>query len=194
MNSKILLVKNINIDRQYTNVLSYSESQMLDLCQQNLVAQADDYSFIRQTQSIMASFSYNQCLQANYIAFQNPNYSNKWFFAWIDEVNYKGEKNTEITYTVDSWSTWFGYWQKKTCFITRHHVNDDTIGANTIQEDLNVGQIISDYTDFIDEIGSNSFFWFVIASNYDPSNSTRTAGVGVYGGYPQRFSVVRMVS
>ena len=92
MNSKILLVKNIHIDRQYTNVLSYSEAQMLELCQANLVAQADNYSFLRPTGSIMAGFTYAQCLQANYIAFQNPDYSNKWFFAWIDDVIYKGDK------------------------------------------------------------------------------------------------------
>ena len=49
MNSKIILVQNIKIDRQYTNVLSYSEAQMLELCQANLVAQADNYSFLRPT-------------------------------------------------------------------------------------------------------------------------------------------------
>ena len=80
MNSKILLVKNMHIDRQYTNVLSYTEAQMLELCQANLVAQADNYSFLRATGSIMAGFTYSQCLQANYIAFQNPDYlSNPYF-------------------------------------------------------------------------------------------------------------------
>ena len=73
---------------------------MLELCQSNLVAQADNYSFLRPTGSIMAGFTYAQCLQANYIAFQNPDYSNKWFFAWIDDVIYKGDKNTEITFTI----------------------------------------------------------------------------------------------
>ena len=41
MNSKIWLVKNIKMDRQYTNVLSYTEDKMLQLCQENLVAQSD---------------------------------------------------------------------------------------------------------------------------------------------------------
>lgn len=144
MNSKILLVKNIHIDRQYTNVLSYSESQMLELCrsQNHLIAEANNYSFLRPTGSIMAGFSYSQCLQANYIAFQNPDYSNKWFFAWIDDVIYKGDKNTELTFTIDAWSTWFDKWQKKTCFIKRHHVNDDTIGLNLVEEPLNFGDFV----------------------------------------------------
>ena len=33
LNSKILLCKNINVDKNYINVLDYSESQMLALCQ-----------------------------------------------------------------------------------------------------------------------------------------------------------------
>lgn len=184
-NSKIILVKNINLDRDYINVLDYTTEQMIELCNQNKVAEANDYSFIRTNRSIMTSFTYEQCLQANYIAFQNSDYSNKWFFAWIDEVNYKGDRNTELTYTIDSWSTWFDNWKAKTCFVLREHVNDDTVGTHTIQEDLNIGQIISDREQMIDNIGADSFYYFVIASNYDPSNETRYAGVGLYGNYPQ---------
>ena len=176
MNSKILLVKNIHIDRQYTNVLSYSETQMLELCQANLVAQADNYSFLRPTGSIMAGFTYAQCLQANYIAFQNPDYSNKWFFAWIDDVIYKGDKNTEITFTVDAWSTWFDKWQKKTCFINRQHVLNDTIGNNLIDENLNVGDVIQEQ-ETTDSSYSNEFgYWVGIMSGYTPTDGQSSGG------------------
>lgn len=167
MNSKILLVKNINIDRQYKNVLSYTETQMLELCQNNLVAQADNYSFLRPTGTIMAGFTYAQCLQANYIAFQNPDYSNKWFFAWIDDVIYKGDKNTEITFTVDAWSTWFDKWNKKVCFINRQHVNDDTIGLHTIPENLDVGEVVQE-NNIEDLVYGNEYgYWIAVASNWE---------------------------
>lgn len=194
MNSKIILVKNINIDRQYTNVLSYTETQMLELCrsQGHLVAQAENYSFLRNTGTIMAGFTYAQCLQANYIAFQNPDYSNKWFFAWIDDVIYKGDKNTEITFTVDAWSTWFDKWNKKVCFINRQHVNDDTIGLHTIPENLDVGEVVEE-VETEDEAYGNTFGYFVaVASSYEiedgstgtellPENKGRQySGVTVY--------------
>lgn len=194
MNSKIILVKNINIDRQYTNVLSYTEAQMLELCrsQGHLVAQAENYSFLRNTGTIMAGFTYAQCLQANYIAFQNPDYSNKWFFAWIDDVIYKGDKNTEITFTVDAWSTWFDKWNKKVCFINRQHVNNDTIGLHTIPENLDVGEVIEEQ-ETEDESYGNEFGYYVgVLSNWeikDGSNGTeilpinkgrQNAGISVY--------------
>lgn len=192
MNSKILLVKNIHIDRQYTNVLSYSEAQMLELCQANLVAQADNYSFLRPTGSIMAGFTYAQCLQANYIAFQNPDYSNKWFFAWIDDVIYKGDKNTEITFTVDAWSTWFDKWQKKTCFINRQHTNDDTIGLHTVPENLDVGEVVQESITEDVSYGNEFGYWIAVASNWkikdgssgtellESDKGTQYSGITVY--------------
>lgn len=144
MNSKIILSQNINIDKQYVNVLSYSEQQMLELCQQNQVISADNYSFLRPTGTILVGFTYAQCLQANYMAFQNPNYSNKWFFAFIDDIIYKSDKNCEIKFTIDAWSTWFSYWNKKDCYILRQHVNDDVVGNYTQPEGLELGEYVCD--------------------------------------------------
>lgn len=168
MNSKIILCKNIYMDKNYNNVLSYSESDMLNLCtsQEHLVAQANDYSFLRQTGSIMAGFTYSQCLQANYIAFQNPDYSNKWFFAWVDDVIYKGNNNTEITFTIDAWSTWYDYWTSKTCFINRQHVNDDTIGLHTIPENLDIGEVIEEAVTEDTAYGNTFGYWIAIATNW----------------------------
>lgn len=170
MNSRIILVKNINIDRQYVNVLSYSEEQMLQLCLTNKITEANDYSFIRQNGTIQTKFSYEQCLQANYIAFQNKDYSNKWFFAWIDDVIYKGNYNTEIQFTIDAWSTWFDYWQKKPCFINRQHVNDDTIGLHTIPENLDVGEVVQENS--IEDVSLGEYFWVGVLTNYNPITKT----------------------
>lgn len=189
-NSKIILAKNINLDRNYKNVLNYTESQMLNLVNANKIGESNFNSFIRQNgNTIPTNFSYNQALQANYIAFQNPDYSQKWFFAWIDEIVYKNDSNIEIKYTIDAWSTWFEKLQLKNCFIVRETVDDDTIGKHTIMEDLNIGDLITDYYKVSNKIGSESYFWFVIASNYQPTfggvGPYRYAGVKMYGDYPQ---------
>ena len=154
LQSKIRLCKGINVDRNYVNVLDYSESNMLSLCesQAHLVASANDYSFIRNKGSISTNFDYDDAIQSNYIAFQNKDYSNKWFFAWIDEVIYNGEKNTEIKYTIDVWSTWFSYWNTKACFVLREHVNDDVIGNYTQPEGLELGEYIIDGIENVSEL------------------------------------------
>lgn len=176
LNSEIILVKNIKLDKNYINVLSYSESEMLELCRKNAIAIQDDYSFIRQNNNnIYSNFTYDQCLQANYIAFQNKDYSNKWFFAFIEDIVYKGDNNTEIIYKIDSWSTWFDYWQKKPCFINRQHVNDDTIGLHTIPENLDVGEIeLGNWNTYN---GLSEDYYFCLMSTYNIITNDDFVGV-----------------
>ena len=142
-NSQIIICKNIRLDKSYKDVLSYTEQQMLTLCQQNAVASANNYSFIRGERGyIKTSFSYNDALKCNYMAFQNSDYSNKWFFAFIDEVIYDNDGTARIRYTVDEFSTWYDYWDAEPCFIVREHVSDDTVGLHTIPEGLEYGEYV----------------------------------------------------
>ena len=144
-NAQIILCKDIKLDKNYKNVLDYSETQMLTLCtsSDHLVARDYQYSFIRETGEIAVNFKYQQCLNANYIAYQNPDYSNKWFFAFINNVAYVSDSVTRISFTIDVWSTWFSYLSLQECFVIREHVNSDKIGEHTVPENLETGEYIS---------------------------------------------------
>ena len=185
-NSRIILAKNINLDRNYKNVLNYTESQMLNLVNANKIGESNFNSFIRQNgNTIPTNFSYNQALQANYIAFQNPDYSQKWFFAWIDEIVYKNDSNIEIKYTIDAWSTWFEKLQLKNCFIVRETVADDSIGLHTIPEDLNVGEVVQEGLVEDVSFGQEFGYWIAIQSNWKPndnvgSGGSQFSGISVY--------------
>lgn len=192
MNSQIILCRNIKIDKEYTNALNYTENQMVSLCRSNAIAVANNYSFLRTTGTIFVGFTYSQCIGANYIAFQNPDYSNKWFFAWIDDVIYKSDKNCELVFTIDAWSTWFDYWTPKKCFINRQHTNDDTIGLHTIPENLDVGEVVQESITEDLAYGNDFGYWIAVASNWkikdgssgteilEKDKGTQYAGITVY--------------
>lgn len=189
LKSEIILCKGIRLDKEYVNVLSYTENQMLTLCRSSAhkVASANDYSFIRTSGNIFTNFTYSQCLQANYIAFQNKDYSNKWFFAFIDEVIYNGEANTEIRYTVDSWATWYDKWSVKKCFIERQHELIDTIGSNLVEENLNIGEVIERSSTESTEFGTE---WCVaIESTYNPDTGEDYTGSYVQQGVPRAVPI-----
>ena len=142
-NSKIMICKNIRLEKDYKNVLSYTESQMVTLCTNNAVATSSSYSFIRSERNVIKTgFSYNDALKCNYMAFQNPDYSNKWFFAFIDDVEFANDGTCRIRYTIDEFSTWYDYWDAEPCFVIREHVRDDTIGLHTVPEGLECGEYI----------------------------------------------------
>lgn len=143
-NSKIILCKNIKMDKNYFNVLDYTETDMIALCESNKINEANNYSFLKPNgNTIEVAFTYSECLEANYMAFQNPYYNNKWFFAFVDSVEYRNDFLTRITFTIDVFSTWFKKLTLSTCFVEREHVNNDTIGLHTIPENIEIGDYVS---------------------------------------------------
>lgn len=194
-NSTIILAKDINMDKEYVNIIDYTETQLVSLCesQSHLVAKQTNYSFLKIGENqINVGIPYETCIQANYIAMQNPYYNNKWFFAFIDRVEYNSEASTNIYYTVDELSTWWDYWTKKQCFVLREHVNDDTIGANLVPENLETGDYVvnaSDVYGFTDLV-----FMFNVGkwNNGTDVTSTLVNGIPTAGGFYKLTTITQV--
>lgn len=140
---KVIMAKDIGLDKGHTNVLDYSEANMVSLLTTNKVYEATNCSFVRQGENKLdLGVTYSQALQCDYLAFQNPDYNNKWFFAFIDDVEYRSDGMTRVTFTIDDFATWYDYWTPKACYVLREHTNNDTFGANTVPENLNTGEYI----------------------------------------------------
>ena len=183
-NSKIILCKNIKLDRDNQHVLSYTESEMLTRVNSSgiKVLERNDYSFIGRgdRSAIDLDVPYSTCLGCNYIAFQNYNYSNKWYFAFIDRVDYINDLTTRIYYTVDIFSTWLDYWSNKACYIIREHVNDDTVGANTVPEGFELGDYICQGYQTLYSSGNSCYI--AIATTYVPDEFSVNVINRQYGG------------
>ena len=140
---RVILARGIKLDKTYKNILDYSESSMVSLVTSKAVASLSNCSFLRQGETIIeVEVPYGTALQANYIAFENPDYSNKWFFGFIDEVEYRSNSNTIIRYTVDDHATWFDNWSLTKSFVIREHANTDVAGDNLIPENFELGEYV----------------------------------------------------
>ena len=167
-NGKVLLSKGIKLDKSYKQVLSLSEANMISLMSDSshLVSYKTNYSFIRERGSIQVQETYANCLKANYMAFQNTDYSGKWFFCFIDKCTYINGSTTEIYYTVDVWTTWFDYWNPKQCYIVRQHALTDVAGDNTVPEGLEHGEYIENQGHSIDEATFTDYAYMLVSSEY----------------------------
>ena len=156
-NGEIILCNGIKLDKEYENVLSYSTSDMVTLCRSNAVATTTNYSILDPTvNSIDVALPYASCIYANYIAFKNPHYGNKWYFGFVNKVKYVNNKVTTIEYKVDVFSTWYDRFNIGKAFIEREHVSDDTLGKHTIPENLMTGDFIINDHGLLDEYGSDA--------------------------------------
>lgn len=104
-----------------------------------------EFSFISKdgrTSVAVPGFS-EQYRDCNYLAFLNTGYSTKWIYAFIQNVKYIADGTAIIEYVEDYFTTWFYNCTLKPCFVEREHVNDDTIGANTVPENIVMGDPIA---------------------------------------------------
>lgn len=79
----------------------------------------------------------------NYLAFQNTSFSNKWFYAFVTDVEYVNHTTSEITYELDPMQTWMFDYELEQCFVEREHSATDGIGDNIVPESLETGEYLT---------------------------------------------------
>lgn len=104
---------------------------------------ADNFTYQRKDGTIRFPGHFDDLLNYNYVMYRNDAYSNKWFYAFITGMEYLNDNVTAIAIKTDVWQTYQFDLTYKRCLIDREHTNDDTIGANTLPEGLELGEIIT---------------------------------------------------
>ena len=138
---------------------------------------SDNYSYQRKDNFIMFPAHIDEILEYNYCMYQNSNYSNKWFYAFITKMEYENDGCTKIYIETDVIQTWLFDIVYKASFIEREHVNDDTIGKHTIPENLNVGEVIQEGSAVEDDKYDPDLYWVGVLTDYQiADNSTESAG------------------
>lgn len=78
-------------------------------------------------------------MSCNYISFKNDSYNGKWFFGFVESVEFLNNKVAEITFKIDALQTWHFDYELQMCMVERQHVPDDRPGNNIIPENLEYG-------------------------------------------------------
>lgn len=79
----------------------------------------------------------------NYVMYKNSAYTDKWFYAFIKEIEYISDGQVDIHIETDCIQTWLFNYRVKASFVEREHVSDDSIGNHTVPEGLETGEYIS---------------------------------------------------
>lgn len=94
--------------------------------------------------SITVELTYDKLYKCNYMRFNNNSYENRWFYAFITNVEYVNEAATRIYFQLDVMQTWLPQidYTLGACFVEREHSKTDGIGDNIISENLATGEYI----------------------------------------------------
>lgn len=123
------------------NVQSYnSRAEQISTIQGLLSNKYEHINIIRRDSDLILKGVNENLTQCNYLMYQNADISNKWYFAFIDNVQYNSLNSVIISHTIDVWQTYqfdITYYKN---LILRSHVakSTDTVGRWLAPEPINV--------------------------------------------------------
>ena len=178
--SRIILLKNpIEID--YMNELTFSTKQdqynyFYNLpkieCERATYQRKD--GVVRFPTDDETGYNFDDLIQYNYCMYQNDNWSDKWFYAFVKNVTFDNTGMSLIEIETDVWQTWMFDITLKDSFIEREHVNNDTFGNHTVPEGLETGEFV---INSVGEVSSKlRAGYYIIAINKFPANLTKAFG------------------
>lgn len=153
----------------------------------------DNFTYQRKDSIIRYPAHIDSILEYNYVMYQNEAYTNKWFYAFITNMEYVNDNMTYITIKTDVFQTWQFNIQWKKSFVEREHVNDDTIGKHTLPEGLETGEFTCNahevdghfdnvMSDLVYVISSAINLWILDAGSNKYKNATPTYYNGIASG------------
>lgn len=184
-NSTVYLMKNVPLDPTYQHTVLFSSKEQ----QANtfLGFTTSDLTFVNQSYQrhgrgyIKIATNVGNVLNCNYMMFRNYNSEtmtyDRWFYAFVTDVEYVNEATTLIRYEIDIMQTWLFDYSLDPVFVEREHSSTDVAGDNLIDDRLERGEYV--FRDFLPTNKLNEY-GIVVYSTYDPTTSADVAG-GFYG-------------
>jgi hypothetical protein len=158
-NGKLYLLRGVKCDPDYQNTLTWASVTE----QFKYFSSLAFYKFEKASDNELSYIYYGDgkiriglkntsVFDCNYIMFQNPDFENKWFYAFVTSIEYVNNVTTQINFEIDVMQTWLPTISINKCFVEREHVADDTIGLHTVDEGLPVGDMVVTFNFLMNEL------------------------------------------
>lgn len=132
---------NVPFESNYKDTVYFASKQEQESYMNSKVVKTyTDVTYQRKDNKIRVPAHIDTLYNCNYVAYTNTPYTSKIMYAFIVDMEYKNDDCTWITIQTDVLQTWMFDYTVKESFVEREHVVDDSIGANTIPENLETGE------------------------------------------------------
>lgn len=188
--TNIRLLHNVPFDASYVHSLYFASKSnqtnyFIGLTKYNLNA----YSYQRYGKGVLrVQIVAENLYDVNYMMFQNTAFGNKWFYAFVDRVEYINDVTSAIHYHIDEIQTWLLDWTFAQCFVERMHTPTDVAGENIVPEPVEVGEYVYNDYAYLSYFGGESTKIpriIVALTDVDEDYSFIAEGTmydGIYGG------------
>lgn len=136
------LIKSIGFTDSYDDVILFnSTSQQYSYFASLPSKSYAEYSYQRpEAGYVKVSTPYDEIYDYAYLMFKNTSHQNKWWYAFIDSVEYINEKTTGVRFHIDVMQSYMFNYSLGESFVVREHSATDKPGDNIIPEHLFYGE------------------------------------------------------
>lgn len=137
--SVVRVLRNVSLNSNYLDTYYFSSAS----AQATFFAGKAKHTFnnvspVRLPNTIRVDCAADDLFDCNYLMFQNANFSNKWFYAFITKIEWLNVNACTITYELDVLQTWLFDMDLPKCYIERKHSATDVKGDNLQPEPVSV--------------------------------------------------------
>jgi len=131
---------NVPLDSSYNNQLTFADTLSQTsyfLGRQVSIFDLNNYTYQRKDEVIRVNAHADMLWNVNYVMFKNDTMHNKWFYAFVNKVEYVNDSTTWLHIETDVHQTWLFDYTLKNCFVEREHCNyKDSV---SVVENLDTG-------------------------------------------------------
>ena len=159
--SKVYLL-NVPLEDDMKNTLYFAnESSQHNYFVNNIGKTYENVSYQAEERTFRCRDQIDTIRQYNYIMYQNTAYSNKWFYGFITKLVTYSEGYTDVYFEIDPLQTYMFDITIKPSFVEREHTNDDTVGNNTLPENVELGEYVKNSVTGTQQIGTANM-WYAV--------------------------------
>ena len=100
------------------------------------------YTYIQKENYVRVPLNADLLYNANYLMYQNTSFGTKWFYAFITRIEWLSDASAAVYFETDVWQTWYFDINIKPSFVLREHDYYDYLNANTIPENVQLGDYV----------------------------------------------------
>lgn len=182
-NSTIRLMYDVPLTIDYNDTIYYEskEAQFNDFMRYPFKLFTEQYYQRLNRNKIRLQIPFDEAQIYTYLMFQNTAYGNKWFYAFVTQMEYVNDVTTEVSYEIDVMQTYHWDYRLGVCYVDRETSATDEIGDNIAPEPIDTGEIVCNT--------SHKTPWFneysALVSYVDDNDDGRMYG-GLYSGVKQQ--------
>lgn len=146
-NSEVYILRNVPLEPSFDHTIWFdsSDQQATAFTTYALAYYFNKVSYQRYPRPyITLDKTVDELIGCNYMMFRNTGFGEKWFYAFITQIEYISNTTSRIYYTIDPMQTYLFDVNVGECWVEREHAMTDNIGDNLVPESFELGDYVYD--------------------------------------------------